>query len=188
MQIAASAMQDRTEQPLANHIHRHHFHGIIAAVFHHHTVPASFFAGFNQLPAILHRQGNVDLGGGMLAVFHGRQTNRGVPVPGGGIIDQVQIFGFAHVHKVQFAGGVQFRLRETRLGHDCGRPSGHFGPYITNGDNLAALHPGQIADMTGAHIARTNKTNTDQIFGGTAIRGHRSCGEAFCRRCLASGE
>ncbi len=115
VQIAALAVQNLSEQPAPDEIETEHLRPVVAAILHHHAVAEMFLRVFDELPALVERDGGGHLGGRVLARFHRGDTHGHVPFPRRGGEDEIEIFGLAQALEIARAARVRGRRRPAVL-------------------------------------------------------------------------
>ena len=97
MNICPFRVHNFTEKSLACHIQGHEFEKVIAAILKHHAVPPGLFRCFHKLPALIKRCCGRHFNGSVFALLHGINSHGGMPFPGCGDVDQVNVFAFTHL-------------------------------------------------------------------------------------------
>ena len=109
--MGAVAVDDLAEEALADHVQ----HGQVVAtetpVLEHHTGNAGGLVRFHQIPTFVKGQRTGDLDRHIFAGLHRGDGHLGVPLPGRGDDDGVEIGAFQQTHVILFAASIQLGLR-----------------------------------------------------------------------------
>ncbi len=179
MKVAALGMKNLAEDPLPHHVVDHHFHAVVVAVLHEHAVLVVLLGRLDDRPAILHGHRRRDFGGRVLPVFHRRQHDRHVKLPGRRVEDEIEVFAFAEALEVARPAGVDRGRRLAGVGDGLGRPVGAFRPDVAHGGNAAAGDLEQVANVPGALPADADEPDADGVDGS---RREAGCGSRLRRR------
>ena len=76
---------------------------VITVIFQHHAMSAGFLGHLHYLPTFLHRLRGGNFRGCVLAGVHGSEGNQHVPLPWGGVDDEIKIVAGAEALEVCFA-------------------------------------------------------------------------------------
>jgi hypothetical protein len=161
MEVAGLAVEDLAEDAFADEIERHELDPVVAAVLHHLAVLLVLFGRFDQGPTVLDRHGRRHLGRGVLAVAHGRQANRHMPLPRRRRHDQVEVLGRAHALEIALSVRITGRLRLPGLDDPFLGPF-HVGRAdVTDGLDLDALDIEVVLDVGRTHAADADEADLD---------------------------
>ena len=161
--VGALGVDQLAEEPGADHPEDGHLLAHVVDVLHHDAVLAGALRGLHELPALFEGDRGGDLGGGVLAVAHRGQEDRGMPLPGGGVVDQVEILGPAHALEVTLAPRVGGRLPLARLpGHPAGRVARLLAD-IADGHQLHAGDAEQVGDVLRPLDADADEADADRL-------------------------
>src|SRR6266545_1766334 len=90
VEIGRLSMRDFTKESVTHHAQDHHLGGGITAVLQNDAVLASSLGSIDEVPALLQCCAGRHFDGSMLAILHGAERHRNVPVPWRRYVDDVE--------------------------------------------------------------------------------------------------
>src|SRR5690606_5382185 len=162
-----------------------HLGAVVAAVLHHHAVPASLLRGLHQLPALVDGDGHRHLGRRVLPVAHRGEAHGCVPFPGGGGEDEVQVLLLTHAAEV---------FRPAGVGLGCPASTTHFWMRAAFSGTMS--HTARISTPSMRRKLRTwlapwcptptKPMRTVSIGGAASSRGSCAAGAGGCSAAAAA--
>src|ERR1035438_9581988 len=95
-------MSNFAEDSIPYHAEDHHLGRAITAVLENDAMLASNLGSIDEVPALLQCCTGGHFDGSMLAILHGAERHRNVPVPWGGYVDEFE-FEFGQILEIPFA-------------------------------------------------------------------------------------
>ena len=155
------AMNNFAEQPLADNDQDSQIVTTEAPVFEHHTGDLGLLGCIDQVPAFIESIGGGDFDANVFARFHGVNGHRGVPTPGSGDDNGVDVISVHKLLKGIFILIVAFGLAPAGFDDHILGGGEFFEVNITKGGDLDSVYFQQVAKQTWATAAKSNNPDPD---------------------------
>ena len=161
VQVSTLGMNDLAEHALADHIEDHHLGLAVVAILHHHAMSACLLRHLDELPAIVERHSCGHFRGGMLAILHGCDAHRHVPLPRRRRVDEIDVRRFAQPLEVFRPARKASRFGLARLGHPFLHQFHAVFDDVADRRDARAGHAEKIAHVGAAHATDADEADPD---------------------------
>ena len=163
--VARLAVEHLAEQFMLHHIQHHHDIAEIADILQHHEGHAGGFGGLHQFPGFFERGAAGHLDAGVLSRAHGCQRHGGVPFPGSGRDDRIEIGAFRQPLEVPLSPRISFREGVSRIGDHVLAAEQVVGIDVTQSGDYHPRQGEQNFEECAAAIADADHADADRLRG-----------------------
>jgi hypothetical protein len=161
--VGAFDVDHLAEQTLLDHIQAGQLEEVVAAVLEHHAMLAGTLGSIDKIPALLDRGSGRDFDGGVFAVFHRIDCDRGVELPGNCEVDEIDIRELAELLVALLAGKLILRAGSAELLEDTLSPLDALGIEVAKGNDSRILKIRETPHGTGSTVAQADKAHADVL-------------------------